>query len=146
MTRNVRIIANWKYLIEGLFELSAVESFSTRLVLRMFYPSLSCRAVAGVTEEPKEKIKCWIIRVLALMQIPCNARVSRPGSGPRWCNLAQCTVGKQAVIKVCLIFLSTGHFYILLYTVYEYWFVFTVYLKTNDLINERMWFKFWKGF
>ena len=43
---------------------------------------LSCLTVADVTGEPEEKIKCWIIRVAALMQIPCNVRVSRPAHAP----------------------------------------------------------------
>ena len=44
-----------------------------------FYPSYL--TVADVTGEPEVKIKCWIIRVAALMQIPCNVRVRHPAPG-----------------------------------------------------------------
>ena len=53
----------------------------SRYFERMFL-YLSFLTVADVTGEPEEKIKCWIIRVAALMQIPCNVRVSRPAHAP----------------------------------------------------------------
>lgn len=54
----------------------------SRYFERTFSFYLSCLTVADVTGEPEEKIKCWIIRVAALMQIPCNVRVSHPAHAP----------------------------------------------------------------
>ena len=67
----IKVIADEKYFIEGLLpaKVDTLKECS-------FY--LSFLTVADVTGAPEEKIKCWIIRVAALMQIPCNVRVCRP--------------------------------------------------------------------